>query len=346
MSVQTTSASVGSQQLQRVKISVSKDTQWEPVVYAKAPLELLLCDDLTPNSKLLWIVLANQIQFGPICKTVLDRRIGIHRATRIRCMAELKELGLASGTPEHIILHDPVPILRHLRKMDAESRAIVEQQMLQPYEEAPKRTVTPKQQVNYFETAADAWNKYRPINYARVNRLSAQLLKAVDLHMKALEHKAHDYEGFFSVMKAGIDHSVFWSKENSSKTLQSIIGIGQPQTKKYQNVYSLYNEGLNYEKPQAVKEEDRGDEIIIKASMRKTIDEYENLHYMYFNTSRTDPGKEQVFNDRIIETEQRIRDAGLDPARFRMKYHLSTWPTDVPEPQDSRKITWIYDDEL
>ncbi len=339
-------ASVDTQLPPLVKISVSKDTPWEPVVYAKAPLELLLCDDLTPNSKLLWIVLANQVQFGPICRTVLDRRIGIHRATRIRCMADLKELGLVSGTPEHIILHDPVPILRRLREVDAESRAIVEQQMLQPYEEVKKKVAPPKAQANYFDEATNAWNEYRPVNYAKINRLSAQLLKAVDLHIKALGHKSHDYKGFFSVLKAGVDHSIFWSKENTSKTLQSIVGIGQPQTKKYQNVYSLYNEGLNYEKPQAVKEEDRSDEVIIKAAMRRTIDEYENLHYMYFNTSRTDPGKEHVFNDRIIETEQRIRDAGLDPARFRMKYQLTSWPTDVPEPADSRKVTWIYDDEL
>ena len=349
VAVLTPPAMVWTQPAQPVKISVSKDTPWEPVTYAKAPLELLLCDDLTPNSKLLWIILANQTRFGPIPKSVLDRRIGIHRATRVRCMADLKELGLISGTPDNIILHDPIPILRQLRELDAESRAIVEQQILEPYEK-PEQKVTkprkPKEEVNYFETATSAWNNYRPANYAKINRLSNQVLKALDLHIKALGHKSHDYDSFFAILKAGIDHSVFWSKDNTNKTLQSIVGIGQPQTQKYQNVYSLYNEGLNYGKAKAVSEEDRSDEIVIKASLRKIIDDYENLHYMYFNMSKSDPGKEVVFNDRIIEVEQQIKDAGLDPARFRMKYQLTSWPSDVPEPSDSRRITWIYDDEV
>lgn len=308
-----------------------------------------MCDDLTPNSKLLWIVLANQTRFGPIPKSVLDRRLGIHRATRVRCMADLKELGFISGTPENIVLHDPIPILRQLRELDAESRTLVEQQMFAPYiesdEKIPKQRKE-KEQINYFETATNAWNKYRPANYSKINRLSNQLLKAIDLHIKALGHKAHDYDGFFAILKAGVDHSAFWSKDNTNKTLQAIVGIGQPQTQKYQNVYSLYNEGLNYGKAEAVSEEDRSDEIIIKASLRKLIDDYENLHYMYYNLSKSEPGKETTFNERILDVEKRIRDEGLDPARFRMKYQLSSWPSDVPEPEESRRITWIYDDEI
>lgn len=349
VAVLTPPAMVRAQPAQLVKISVSKDTPWEPVSYAKAPLELLLCDDLTPNSKLLWIVLANQTRFGPIPKSVLDRRIGIHRATRVRCMADLKELGFISGTPEHVILHDPIPILAQLRALDAESRAIVEQQMLEPCDEAIQPQQKPrkeKKETNYFNDATEAWNKYRPANYSKINRLSHQVLKALDLHMKSLGHKAHDYDGFFAVLKAGIDHSVFWSKTNTNKTLQSIVGIGQPQTQKYQNVYTLYNEGLNHGKAEAVSEEDRSDEIVIKSSMRKVIDTYENLHYLYYNLSKTEPGKENIFDERILKVEQEIRDAGLDPARFRMKYQLNSWPSDVPEPVDSRRVTWIYDDEI
>ena len=329
-----------------MKISVSKDSPWEPSVYAKAPLELLLCDDLTPNSKLLWIVLANQANFGPTNKSILDKRIGIHRATRIRCMGDLKDLGLISGTAEHIIMHDPVPILRHLRKLDNESRRIVEEEMLGPYEEPKPKKREPKEVINYFDIAASAWNNYRPVNYSKINRLSAQLLKAVDLHMAALGLKQHDYSNFFAVLKAGVDHSPFWSKQNTSKTLQSITGLGQPQTKKYQNVHDLYNEGLNYEKSTAVEEVDRNDEVIIPSSLRKVIDEYDNLHYMYFNMSRNDPGSLDTLTSRIIEIETQIKDAGLDPVRFRMKYQLSSWPTDVPEPAISRQRFWIYDDEV
>lgn len=329
-----------------MKIAVSKDSDWEPGVYAKAPYELLLCDDLTANSKLLWIVLANQSKFGPIDKSVLDRRIGIHRNTRVRCMAELKELGLLSGTSEHIIMHDPVPILRKLRKVDEESRRIVEQSILGPYNEPPKKERKPAEVVNYFDEATKAWNKYRPVNYSKLNRLSAQLLKAIDLHMSGIGHTRHDYEGFFSILKAGIDHSVFWSKQNTSKTLQSITGIGQPQPKKYQHVHDLYNEGLNHGKANAVREEDRCDEMVIPSNMRKVIDEYDSLHYMYYNMSKNDPDSLHTLNARIIDTESQLREAGLDPAKFRMKYQIDTWPTDIPEPENSRERFWIYDDEV
>lgn len=331
-----------------VKISVSKDSDWELRSFAKVPLELLLSDDLTANGKLLWIVLANQANFRPIDKSVLDRRIGIHRATRIRCMSELKELGLISGTADHIIMHDPIQILLKLRKADQESRRIVEEEMLTPYEPAPAKKKPPKPQepVNYFEIAAEAWNKYRPANYAKINRLSSQVLKAVDLHIKALELKPHDYENFFAVLKAGVDHSNFWSKQNTSKTLQSITGIGQPQTKKYQNVYDLYNEGLNYDKAKATTEEDRCDQVIVPSALKKVIDDYDELHYMYFNLTRNDPDNLHLLTDKIVHTEQAIRNAGFDPAKFRMKYQIGSWPTDVPEPETSRQRFWIYDDEV
>lgn len=335
-----------------MKISVSKDSDWDIPVFAKVPLELLLSDDLTANSKLLWIVLANQANFRPIDKSVLDKRLGIHRATRIRCMTELKELGLLSGTADHIVMHDPIQILLKLRKADAESRRIVEEEMLAPYVVEPKKTkakpktTQPKEEINYFDIATDAWNKYRPANYSKINRLSVQLLKAVDMHIKALGLKSHDYENFFAVLKAGVEHSVFWSKQNTSKTLQSITGIGDPQTKKYQNVYGLYNEGLNYDKANALEEDQRSDELVVSSKLRKVIDEYDNLHYLYYNMTRNDPDNLHTLTDRIVSVENQIRDAGLDPAKFRMKYQMSSWPTDIPEPETSRQRFWVYDDEV
>lgn len=261
-------------------------------------------------------------------------------------MVELRELGLISGTADHIILHDPVPILRHLRKIDEESRRIVEEEMLGPYEEPKPKEKKPKEVINYFDIAASAWNDYRPANYSKINRLSAQLLKAVDLHMAALGLEPHEYSNFFAVLKAGVDHSPFWSKQNTSKTLQSITGLGQPQTKKYQNVYDLYNEGLNYGKSKVVEESDRQDEIIVPGALRRVIDEYDNLHYMYYNMTRNDPESLGTLKSRIVETETQIRDAGFDPARFRMKYQLDSWPTEVPEPEVSRQRFWVYDDEM
>lgn len=329
-----------------MKFSISKQGDWEPERYAKAPLELLLCEDLHPNSKLLWIVLFNQSKFGPVGKSVLDKMIGIHRSTRIRCLEELKSLGLIKGTGDKIILVDPIPILKDL--INESNRARVEAQEIllgEPIEEKKPREPIKKEKPNHLENAQAAWNAYRPANYSRVNRMSSELLKAIDSHISALKLAPHTYEEFFSVLKVGVEHSPFWSKENSSKNLQSIIGIGSPQSKKYQNVYSLYNEGLNYEAAQAVEESERKDEVVVPARHRELIDYYDELHYRYYELSKDNPSMLHVYNDRIIDTENKFREAGLDPARFRMKYRIPTWPTDVPEPETSRIRFWRYDDE-
>lgn len=336
-----------------MKISVSKDSQWDIAAYAKAPLELLLCESLHPTSKLLWIVLANQANFGPIDKSVLDRRIGIHRSTRIRCLNELTEVGLISGTDAKIIVHNPSPILRSIKEADNIAREEVWNQLcgdLEPVIEQPKKpAIKPKaKQLSEDEKcklAADAWNLFRPSNYTKINKMSSKLLECIDLHIAALGLTKGAYEEFFSVLKSGVEHSPFWAKENSCKTLQSIIGIGSPQTKKYQNVYQLYNEGLNYDKSSATQEEDRKDEIVIKAEYRKLIDEYDELQFMYWNLENNEPDNVDILAPRITNTENLLRKAKLDPARFRMKYGLNTWPSDVPEPAAPRERFWKYDDE-
>lgn len=332
-----------------MRISVSKDSPWDLNAYAKAPMELLLCEVLHPNTKLLWIVLANQANFGPTDKSVLDRRIGIHRSTRIRCMQELKDVGLISGTESHIVMANPIPVLRKLMEEDNRARIEVNEQLLcnsQPELPADVQKTKPKNiKQDYFKIATEAWNAYRPSNYSKINTLSAQLMKSIDLHISALNLQPHSYEEFFSVLKTGIEHSQFWSKDNSSKTLQSIIGIGQPQAKKYQNVYNLYNEGLNYDKGIATNEEERKDEIVINAKYRKLIDDYDELHFMYYSYSINDPDSLGLLTDRIIKIESQLREAGLDPAKFRMKYQLDSWPTDVPEPKESRERFWRYTDD-
>jgi len=331
------------------KISISKSHNWHLGRFAKAPFELLYCDDLQSNSKLLWMILASQADYMPIDKGVLDKRIGIHRATRIRCMAELRELGFVGGTNEHIILRDPMPILRKLRVADAKSREILDKELFnpdlyQPTSKPVKEKIEPK--VDYLEQARVAWNDYRPKNYSKINKMGDHLMKSIDLHMKSLKLEAHDYVHFFSVLKAGIEHSPFWSTENSNKTLQSIIGIGQPIQKKYQNVHNLYNEGLNYEATEAIPEDERSDDIILPSKYRKLIDNYDELHYLYFNMSKNDPDNIEILAPRILKAEAEFREAGLDPADFRMKYQLTGWPSDVPEPETSRQRFWRYDDEL
>ncbi len=263
-------------------------------------------------------------------------------------MAELRDLGFIDNTSDRIIVKDPLPILKRLRIADYESRKMADE-LLDPefYEINYKPRKAPKKEKkDYSEEARETWNNYRPKNYARINTMSDQLMKSIDLHIKSLKLPVHDYERFFSVLKAGVEHSPFWSTENSSKTLQSIIGIGQPMPKKYQNVHNLYNEGLNYETTKAVPEEERLDDVVLPSSLRKLIDTYDELHYLYFNMSRNDPGKLDTLAPRILEVEDNLRKAGLDPASFRMKYQITSWPSDVPEPETSRERFWRYDDEL
>lgn len=328
-----------------MKITVSKDIDWQISAFAKAPLELLLCDDLLPTAKLLWIVLANQANFRPIDRSVLDRRIGIHRSTRLRAMAELREAGLISGTESHLIVHDPVPILQRMDAEDRRSRDIARAEIGIDCEATPVQEKRSPERVDHFEAATEAWNSYRPANYGKIRRMSSQVLKAVDLHIKALGLDSHSYTHFFSILKAGIERSDFWSKENSSKTLQSIVGVGQPQSKKYQNVHALYNDGLEYGAAKATEEKDRVDELILPARVRSLVNNYDELHYLYSKLERSNPGQLETLTSRIIETEDEFRKQQLDPARFRMKYQLSSWPTDVPEPQMPRERFWRYDDE-
>lgn len=337
------------QSSQPMKYTITKDSDWAVPAFAKAPIELLFCEDLHPTTKLLWIVLANQANFKPIDKSVLDKRIGIHRSTRIRCMKELKEFGLIKGVEPDIILVDPIPILRKLREEDMKSRKMVDEEILgnvQPelvqVEKTDKKPVLNKSEL--LTDATSAWNNYRPKNYSKVNRMSSQMLKAIDLHIAALGLKPKSYNDFFSTLKAGVEHSPFWSNDNTSKTLQSIVGIGQPQSKKYQNVYSLYNEGLNYEKAEATKEEDRQDEIVLPKRLRKLIDYYDELHFRYSQECYGDPKVVEILNKQIIDTEQKMRDENLDPAKFRLKFAIP-WPTDIPEPEKSREEFWKYDDE-
>lgn len=325
-----------------MKITISKDVEWQVTSFAKAPLELLLCDDLLPTSKLLWIVLANQANFRPIDRTVLDRRIGIHRSTRLRAMVELREAGFVSGTDSHIVVHDPVPILKKLDKEDRFSREIARTELGIEDDLTPAEPKLVQPRADYFEIATEAWNSYRPSGYAKIRRMSSQILKAVDLHIKALGLKTHGYEHFFSTLKGGVEKSDFWSRQNASKTLQSIIGVGQPQDKKYQNVHALYNEGLEHGPSKKVEESERPKEVILPDHMEDVIDIYDDLHHTYLKLQRSDPGKLEELTDRILEVEELFRKEGLDPAMFRLKYDLMSWPSDVPLPTESRTTFWRY----
>jgi hypothetical protein len=326
---------------------VSKSSDWEVDSYVKVPFSLVCCEHLTSSSKLILIALYNQVGFRPVNYSTLDRLLGIHRSTRIRCLTELRELQFLNGDDNHLVLKDPIPILKKLIKSGQKDQ--IQAQEVLSYEDYVKQTLsleedTPKViKRDYLQEATDAWNRYRPKDYKKISRISAQIIKAVDVHMRDLRVPPHHYEEFFSILKAGIEKSDFWSNQNSAKTLQSITGIGATTDKKKGNVYALFNDGVQ-QPATATEEGERSDTTVFPAKYRKLIDEYESAQTMYNEAYRSRTLTED-HRDYIIRTERDLLDAGLDPARFRFKFGIRDWPTTVPEPTESRVVNWSFDDE-
>lgn len=332
-------------------LSVSKAKDWQISSFLKVPFHLVICDELTPNSRLLLMFLMNQIGYKSVSFSVVDRLIGFHRSTRIRCLAELKELNFIEGTDSHLVVNDPQPILANLKNsrkktFDQAYAIMSEDEFMEDlsYRQHSKQ-VKAQESVkrDFLQEATDAWNRYRPKNYQKISRVSAQIIKAVDLHMRDLSVPAHHYEEFFSILKAGVEKSEFWSTQNTSKTLQSITGIGTSTDKKKSNVYALFNDGV--QRPATpIEEEERSDTTVFPAKYRKLIDEYESAQTMY-NEAYRGRSLTEDHRDYIVRTEQDLSNAGLDPARFRFKFGIRDWPTTVLEPVESRVVNWSFDDE-
>ena len=268
-------------------------------------------------------------------------------------MEELRDLGFIAGTDRHLIVNDPIPILERLEKEDDESRILAKEEMLsEPKEITSEKSTSKKKEEkhDYVAQATESWNRHRPTNYQKINRLSSQLLKAIDLHLAALGMKVGDYEQFFSVLRTGIERSKFWSSENSSKTLQSIIGIGSPTSKKFQNVFSLYNDGLEPADNDDVKRRaENKPKRVIDASLRKLIDQYDEAQHYYVEAAMPSSAYKHQLESRItflVQTEELMKGAGLDPADFRMMNDYVEWPTDTPSPARARERFWTYTDEV
>ena len=327
---------------------VSKESNFNIAAFVKVPIQLIFCDELHSNSKLLFIMLINQVGFKPVSNSVMDRCLGIHRSTRMRCLVELKELGFIKGTDSNIVICDPIPILQKLKNQKQKTERQIDEMLAfnnASMMETQGEFIEPKtvKTRDYFQEATDAWNKYRPKDYRKIRRISSQLVKALDVHMRELGVKPHSYDEFFSILKSGIERSEFWSKINSNKTLQSITGIGTPTDKKKANVYALFNDGI--EAPaSAISEDERNDTIVYPADYRNIIDEYDAAQtaysQAYWERSLTDDHR-----DYLIRTENALRSIGLDPLQFKFKFGIRNWPTDTPEPDSPRVINWTYDDE-
>ena len=326
---------------------VSKSSDWDIDSYVKVPFSLVCCEHLTSSSKLILIALYNQVGFRPVNYSTLDRLLGIHRSTRIRCFAELRELQFLNGDDNHLVLNDPIPVLKKLIKSGQKDQ--IQAQEVLSYEDYVKQALSLEEDApktvkrDFLQEATDAWNRYRPKDYKKISRISAQIIKAIDIHMRDLRVPPHHYEEFFSILKAGIEKSDFWSTQNSAKTLQSITGVGAPTDKKKGNVYALFNDGVQ-QPAEPTEEQERADTIVYPAKYRKLIDEYESAQTLY-NEAYRNRALQDDHRQYVIRTERELIEAGLDPAQFRFKFGIRHWPTDVKEPAESRVVNWSFDDE-
>jgi len=325
--------------------AVSKEKDWRLNQFVMVPISLVMCSHISQNSKLILIFLMNQINYNTASLGTMDQAVNVHRTTRTRCLVELRELGFIKGNDQHIILCDPIPILTKLKKQKRSTEQELDEIIDRSDDTGSQLKVVPVTVVqrDYMQDASDSWNRYRPKDYQKIRRISSQLVKSVDTHMRELGVQAHDYDQFFSILKAGVERSPFWSKANTNKTLQSITGIGNPTDTKKGNVYALFNDGI--EAPSAsVSEEERVDTVIYPAAYRKVIDEYDaaqtSYSQAYFDRQPLDDVAEYV-----VRTETDLWAVGLDPAKFRYKYGISKWPTATPEPENTRIVNWTYDDE-
>lgn len=328
-------------------ISVSKERSWDcSQNFVKVPVELVASCDLSSGAKVLWTILVNQAGFRPISKAQLDTVLGVHRATRLRLLKELREIGLVKGTESHLLLVDPLPVLRELRKQrEVAQRTLAETILRDSSTPQPEKIKEPKEKPDYFRAATEAWNAYRPKDYAKVIKLSAGLLQAIDAHLKALKIQAHDYNAFFSVLKAGVDRSDFWANQNSSKTLQSIVGFGSPTAKKFHNVFSLYNDGLEAPVAKPLTEKERRDKVVYPKSYQRLIDDYDEAQHYYYECYFKPDCATDIASQFLIEKEQALAEVGLDPALFRVMDHRADyveWPTETPTPTKPREIFWTY----
>jgi hypothetical protein len=331
-----------------VPFTVSKATQWEiSGHYIKVPVSLVRCKLLTPNAKLLLMMLINQVGWEKTYHATLDLSLDIHRSTRIRCIAELRELGFVSGEDSHYILNDPLPILAKLARqqirLNTEANRILNMDAVNKRLDQQEKRAEAAVKRDFLQEATDAWNLYRPKNYQKIRRISASVSKALDIHMKELSVDAHNYEEFFSIIKSGVEKSDFWLNQNTNKTLESITGVGNPTDKKRSNVYSLFNAGIS-DPARPTEEKERVDTIVYPASLRSVISDYESAQHAY-NEAYRQGNVDSMVEEYVMRTEQAIKDAGLDPTKFRFKYGMKTWPTGTPEPKESRVIDWVFDDE-
>lgn len=332
-------------------MTVSKTTKWEIHSFIKIPYHLVICSDLTPNSRLVLMFLLNQVGYRPVSVSTIDSLLGIHRSTRIRCFAELRELGFIAGTDSHILLNDPQVVLAKLKEKRRATLSEVNVILTKDeYMELVTGSLKDKAEAaalvekrDYLQDATDAWNRYRPKDYQKIRRMSAQVMKALDAHMRDLKVPAHNYDEFFSILKAGVEKSDFWLNQNSNKTLQSITGVGTPTDKKRSNVYNLFNEGAT-SPAKPVEEEDRKDTVTYPAAYRPLISDYLAAQYSYQQVHNR-PEHSRFAVDAIIKAEQALKDVKLDPADFRYMDGITDWPTDTPYPTKPMVEDWNFDDE-
>jgi hypothetical protein len=312
--------------------SISRNGDWKVQSFIKLPLEILRCQYLNSYDKILWAVLNNLADFPQLNKTDLDRLTGVHRTTRMRSIAALEYYGFILTDSDEIVINDYLAVIQYLRQYP-------------PAEFIYQKPQVKDDSQTFMNQAAEAWNRNLPSGYAKMRKMSVQLLKSLDTHIASLGLTPRDYDDFFSVIKKGISKSDFWSSMNSSKTLASIIGIGNPSAQKFHNVCTLYNEGLEelaYDNFNVSK-----DKIYVNRKYRDLILSYAaaDYHYAELYEKGIDPDQSE-FAQEIIDLEEKLKKNKIDPSYFRVPHKAlqsGPWPTGTPYPVRSYRLVYTDD---
>ena len=227
----------------------------EPDHFVKLPIEVMCSALLGSQAKLIYAALADKVsycqrlgQIPTIHRHQIEAMTGCSRSARERALSNLREYGLIRDEGHTIWLTGSFTRLRVEREERTKYIEAVFKETENRIEGKKEIVVLPKpkskEPEEVLEELRQAWNKYKPENYAEIKVASNSLQRSVDTHIRNLNLKPKSYDEFFQVLCAGIKNSKFWGQENSRKQLVSVTGNGAPIQKKLDHVVSLYNDGL------------------------------------------------------------------------------------------------------
>jgi|GEM_PF-2396344 len=243
---------------------VTRDWDWRGG-WVRAPLlEIVFNNRLSYQARVLWLWLAaakptDQQLSWKNCQDLMD----CSTRSRRRCLQQLVEEGLITVHEDgSVIMHDPYSMFEvasHYQKLlpqfliDENDENPEEQhilpaklpEILNEHKKESKNEEDNKKKSDLIDIIIKSWNDYKPDSYAKIRSVSSKQMEAVMKHLKNLNQKPANMEGFVVTICKGIGRSDFWSRrvDQSGRNFSAIFGYGNPQDQKLRNVENLFQLG-------------------------------------------------------------------------------------------------------